>query len=281
MKKTFKWATVILLLQLLLAACSKIDWIDVWHGGNKTQLCDVASFTLGYYSNQPNPFFFTKTYDPSGKYVKEIDAAFNNVRYPDDLIHCPLRVEYKPSKIYFVRMENPFDTVVTACLDYQGRVIRTNSHNWIFENVFKYRNNRLFSIQNNMWTDTCEYDTRGNILSMSHYVDYGEYGGIDRNGYFYTYDYSKKAKQQAYFEETRDINNDFTLMQYMGFFPELNPVNMRISSHNGLKNGYGFQLYMGNHVLDSKGKLVQYNLLTPPEENQQVITHALLTWQCK
>lgn len=283
MKHVFKWTAVLLLMQVWFTGCSKIDWNDVWHDGNKTQRCDAASFMLGVNSDQVNPFFFTKVYDPSGKYVKEINAAFNNVRYPADLVHYPLRLEYKPSKIYFIRMESPFDTVVTAWLNHQGRVSYTSSKGGTYENTFVYRNNRLFSIQ---WhteafgvTDTCVYDVYGNIMSIAHYESF--YG--ERDGYFYEYDYAKKAKQQVYFEETRNINNDFTLMQYMGFFPELNPVNLRTHSKLGLQQGYGFENYIGNHLLDAKGKLIQYDLLTPPGTtgDQQIITRAFLTWNCK
>lgn len=280
MRNTFLRGTFILPLLLFMASCSKIDWNNVWHDGNKSKSCDVESFLVDLDTPLPFPYLFTKQYDPSGKYIKEINASFNIIASLEDLPHYRLRLEYRPSKIYFIRMESPYDTVVTAWLNQQGRVIRTSSQNGTWESKFVYRNNRLFSIQ---WpeaygiTDTCEYDAYGNILSIAHYVDYYF---VDREGYFYEYDYSKQGKQQFYLEEIRFINNDFTLMQYMGFFPELNPRHLRTRTLIGQKS-FAFGQYLANHVLDAKGKLLQYDIVTPPGQPQVTITQAHLTWNCK
>lgn len=280
MRNSFLRGLFILPLLLFMLSCSKIDWNNVWHGGNKSHQCDVSAFTMSVDPVPSFPFLFQKKYDPSGKNIKEINCSFPNLVYPfpDSLPHYRLRLEYKSQKIFFIRMEAPFDTVVTAYLNAQGRVVRTISRNEILENKFEYRNNRLFSVtyRTNEWgmTDTCVYDSYGNILSIARMESEG------RHGYLYDYDYSRKAKQQIYIEYTRSFNNDFTLMQYMGFFPELNPVHLRTRSRFGQENVYMFREDIVNHKLDAQGKMTGYDI-TSPGDPQLIVTHISIKWNCK
>lgn len=282
MSNTIKGWLLLLAISVIAGSCSKLDWNDVWGDHPSANKGDVAAFRLTYYDdyNLPYPFLFAKTYDASGNYVKEINAAFNNVALPNAIRHYRLRLEYRPRVIYFIRMEAPFDTVVTALFNHQGRVIQTNSKNEVVENKFEYRNNRLFSI---FWrstapfakTDTCVYDKFGNILSIAEGNAYG------RTGYFYEYDYSRKARQQYYMEELRNINNDFTLMVYMGFFPELNPVHLRTAARMGEESVYTFNYFAFNHVFDSKGRLIKYTVYGNPDGLDTPVGEAFITWNNK
>jgi hypothetical protein len=68
-------------------------------------------------------------------------------------------------------------------------------------------------------TDTVRYDKFGNPMSY----------GFNT----YTYDYTKKGGQKFYADIFMGVESDFYLLQYLGFFPEINnPPNIRTSEAN-------------------------------------------------
>ena len=57
------------------------------------------------------------------------------------------------------------------------------------------------------------------------------------------------------------IDNGFTLLCYLGFFPELNPVHIRTHVDLGPQNGFKYwNKNIFNHQFDSEGKLTKYDV---------------------
>ena len=89
------------------------------------------------------------------------------------------------------------------------------------------------------------YDKFGNILSF--------------NGNTYQYDYSRKAKQQFYCDDFMGNCEPFYLLQYLGFFPEVNnPPNIRTHVETTVFHGD-----LTNHKFDHEGKLIGYDFYEP------------------
>jgi len=68
-------------------------------------------------------------------------------------------------------------------------------------------------------------------------------------------------------------------LQYIGLFPELQPVNLRTSTKVTWGNNYlAYQMNIGNHQVDGQGKLVSYDVMSPGSE--QAISHYNINWSC-
>lgn len=274
MRNSVMRGMVILPLLLFTFSCSKIDWDDVWGHHGPLPKCDLAAYRLtSMYPDITFPFLFEKTYNPGGRQVRTIDASFFNEIA--DLIHFRLRIENKGRNIYLVNMDAPYDTSMTIRLNKYGKPESATGVEVLGSYEFYYTNNRLTSY---LWTGFglwhCQYDDQGNIISTS-------YPGGD--GYLYDYDYSKKATQQFYMDELRFIDDGMTLMQYLGLFPELTPVNLRTRVRIGsTRFGYFYDRYLVNHQLDNSGRLVQYNSVSCNHGycEPEGVT-ARLEWNCR
>jgi hypothetical protein len=281
MKKIFTRTGLLLAIPLLFATCSKFDWdlFDKHHGKGD---CQVASYSLFGAPHPDIPWLFKKKFNSAGR-VTEIECAFNTLVQGTDPGDLYLRLAYHGNRVYFINKKNPYDTVVKVFLNTQGRVTHTigdgerMKNNWYY-----YRGNKLHIIEFNVadqsvHRSTCEYDNRGNILSISSINTYSN----KRDGIFYEYDYSRNAKRQFYMDETRNMNFTFTLLHYLGFFPELNPVNVRTHVRVGLETeGYILtNQTLVNHQFDAKGNLTQYDVITDSE--QYFAGTPKLSWYCK
>ena len=97
-------------------------------------------------------------------------------------------------------------------------------------------------------TDTVRYDKYGNPVSY----------GFNS----YTYDYSRKAGQKFYADVFMGIESDFYLLQYLGFFPEINnPPNVRMSEKNSDAAEGG---PLAGQTFDAQGKLTGFSLQGEP-----------------
>jgi hypothetical protein len=92
----------------------------------------------------------------------------------------------------------------------------------------------------------------------------------------YEYDYSKKGKEQFYSEDYQGNDWPFYLLQYLGFFPEVNsPVNIR--THIVGSGDYYGSFF--NHTFDAEGKLISYDFGNPPGTVGDP-PDVTITWNC-
>jgi hypothetical protein len=267
-----KIALVSLLLSLLFLSCNKDDDFP-----NALMKCQVSEFHLATYDLYFTdfPFLFKKTYDPSGKILKEISCLFWNDQPPTSQFVTPhdLVINSHGRKIFLLNKHDLLDTVVKITLNIAGRpesceskkeLNESNGKNFSETEHFVYKYNRLVFVQATSasvfspipYTSTYPlvYDNYGNMLSFG--------------GNVYQYDYNRRAKKQFYCDDLMATNNGFYLLQYLGFFPEVNsPVNLR-------KHGFAttFQGDFNNHTFDSDGKLTGYYFGG---------LKATITWNCK
>ncbi len=272
MKNSFR-AFLFSILWLLIAFgswnCNKIQ--DFVQGLPDCLVQQYSVSNLG-----TSPYLFKKTYDKSGKFVEEIDLCFYGFQ-PRILQSLILKSNQK--KLWLVYKSHPLDTAFVITFNNAGRpaTITSNTSTPGFQTTFTYLNNRLDSVKHmgDFGKFKCFYDQNGNILSMKKFEpDLGVYSGS-----FYEYDYSKRIKTQVYFDELIGFSKEgMTLLQYLDFFPELNPRNIRIRTRAGLETHYFLGNYgLVNHQVDGEGKLISYQLIPDigPSFSQQGII-----WKC-
>lgn len=265
-------------IPLLFSTCNKVDWHDVF-GSHGKKDCQLQSYNLNWDYDFGFPFLFEKKFNRAGDRVTEINCSFHNIFPFGGPIHFDLRVVYNGSEVYLINKLAPFDTTLKVFLNAQGRVRECLGTGYIPRNKYFYQGNRLRAIEvDGFYHDTCIYDNRGNILSIAVPAAPGE----PSYGFFYEYDYSRKAKQQFYLDETRDLNVNFALLQYLGAFPELDPVNVRTRSRTGFSDGSTlWDATLVNHRFDSQGRLLGYDIGFEDGDSVVATKGPSLTWKCK
>jgi hypothetical protein len=262
-------------ITLLFTTCNKIDWDFLRHHPKND--CDVQSYYLTL-DHGPVPLLFEKKYNTAGNRITEIVCTFFNVISPDSALK--LRVAYHGLVIYLVNAYNPLDTTMKIYLNPKGRVRECIGKLGMDYTRFYYDgNDRLKNIEADFGDfivkDTCEYDSYGNILSITH----KDRSNV-RVGNFYQYDYSKKGKRQFYHDEP-GFSDDFSLAQYLGLFPELEPVHIRTHVRVGLEVGiFLWDKYLVNHQFDAKGRLKQYDIAND-SGGTDLSFQAFVNWRCK
>lgn len=239
--------------------------------------CQVAEYHVpqfDQYFPTPPPYLFRKTFDPSGKIVKEMACGFLNDDVPEFIAGYLLDVTIaqKDHRVFLVRADSGKkvapDTLATIYLNGEGRpdscIGRPGSDPEAGSNAYEleyyhYKDNRLQTVQHDILyagsdglrflkTDTVRYDKYGNPVS---------YGFSS-----YTYDYSRKAGQKFYADVFMGIESDFYLLQYLGFFPEINnPPNVRMSEKNSDAAEGG---PLAGQTFDAQGKLTGFSLQGEP-----------------
>ena len=96
----------------------------------------------------------------------------------------------------------------------------------------------------NLHVSHFEYDVYDNLIKVD------ETGTSDDFDFTYTYDLTRKANQQFYFDESRSsIHSGYHVAIFMGWFPELNPKHVRVRTEFGGLFGGGYHQYF-NHVFE-------------------------------
>lgn len=247
----------------------------------KKDLCLISSFS---YSNTsvPSKTIFTNHYDLSGRTL-EVEAGlfsggsvFSNMN---------LNVKWTGSAIAFINADAPLDTVLIATINKKGRIqeiVAGNKPNSEFlPTTFTYNNNQLQSMSITLGghanTSNFNYDSRGNLVSITDLptTSVPIPGKVE-----YQYAANEKASDQFYFDEPRGFSwNSFSLLQYIGLFPELQPTNLRTSTKVTWGNNYqAYYMNIGNHQMDAQGKLVSYDIMSPT--SSQAISHYNINWTC-
>ena len=267
-----------------LFSCQKVNSINDEEVANKKKpkdLCLISSFG---YSNPAisQQTIFTNHYDLSGRSM-EVEAGmfsggvvFSNIT---------LSLKWINGGVAFVNANAPQDTILIASFNKKGRVekiIAGNKQNTNFlPTTFDYDKNGLramyITLAGNTLTSYFNYDQKGNLISIADApsTSVSIPGKVE-----YTYDPNQKANNQFYFDEPRGFSwNTFSLLQYIGLFPELQPTNLRTSTRVTWGNNYqAYHMDIVNQQLDANGKLISYDIASPGSNT--TISHFNINWSC-
>ena len=268
-----------------LFSCQKVNSVNDEEIADKRKpkkdFCLISSFG---YSNPaiPQQSIFTNHYDPSGRSL-EVEAGmfsggvvFSNIT---------LSLKWVNGGVAFVNANAQQDTILIASFNKKGRVdkiIAGNKPNGNFlPTSFDYDKNGLramyITLAGNTLTSYFNYDPEGNLISIADApsTSVSIPGKVE-----YTYDPHQKANDQFYFDEPRGFSwNSFSLLQYIGLFPELQPQNLRTSTKVMWGNNYqAYHMNIVNQQLDANGKLVSYDVASPGSNT--TISHYNINWSC-
>lgn len=269
----------------LLFSCKKNDLSvndnQEVSGKKKNALCEISSFryNTGSENGTVNKYIFQKQNDPvTGKLQKVTAAVYQGGAIMNT---TTFDVHWSSGSVAFIRSGTTTDTVLVASLNAQGKPVdvvagNTPDFNYL-PTSFEYNNNRLsaMKIQNAGRTlvSRYQYDDRDNCLAI---VDDAQ--GSEVPGHVeYTYQ-NKKADQQLYLDEPRPFSwNTFSLMQFSGLFPELQPTHLRTGVKVFWANNYkAYDVELVNHQVNG-GKLVKYEVSFG---GNNATNAQFIDWQC-
>jgi hypothetical protein len=242
--------------------------------------CQVAEYHDsqydGFFTTKP-PYLFRKTFDPSGRIATEMACGFANDNVPVPSLQLDVLISQKDRRVFLIRADSGKriapDTLVTIYFNREGRpdscIGRPGSdpeagsapggYEWEY---YYYKDGKIQTIKHTIFeggessasfsgTDTVHYDKYGNPVSY----------GFNS----YTYDYTRKGGQKFYLDVFMNDEADFYLLQYLGFFPEINnPPNLQLSSYNS-DGAAGGPLPV--QQFDAQGKLTGFGAIS-------------ITWNC-
>jgi len=250
-------------LILMLIACQKHDPCP--KPSKEETTCDLVKSILINISTDYNDTFsqYRKVYDAYSRVSKVVAGIF--VLALDDSV--TLALAYKGSTVYFLDVKRPSDTFLIARFDSRNRLARIEpgNVNTMYEDfetdTFTYSGDRLTGYSTFVandgdpyeFTTRLTYDGNGNIIHM---------GEDDSTGMFYTYDLSATAMRQFYSDDFHfNVLNSFYLAEFMGWLPDLMPVNKRLTAKE--IDPDNFELVdntLSNHVYDDNGNLLSYEI---------------------
>jgi len=284
MKKSLTYATLLAGTAFSLFSCQKVNSVqeDLEEKKHKNkELCLISSFS---YSNSAVPLqtIFTNRYDLAGRSLEVEAGVFSGGAI---VANKPFNIKWASNGLAFLDANSLSDTVLIAYFDRKGRVEKISAGNApsqdFLPTTFQYSNNRLSSmgitLAGNVLMSYFDYDQNGNIVSIS---DAPTTSVPNPGKVEYVYATNEKAKQQFYFDEPRKFSwNSFTLLQYVGLFPELEPVNLRTSTKVNWGNNYqAYYMNITNHQMDQNGKLLNYDIVSPG--NGTTISRYNINWTC-
>lgn len=190
-----------------------------------------------------------------------------------------IRIESE-GQVAFTSAAKPSDTVLVAYFNSEGRVASVKQgdaadFNFLPAN-FYYKNGRLsnYDMDQDAVLTKAEfsYDQRGNIVRISEKTGEESLAVTE-----YSYDPYNRAAAQVYQEVSGTFNNSFALLQYAGYFPELNPSSLRTRTRVVWDGDYEvYNLRLANHKKDLNGLLTSYDIVD--EDNNVLRTH-LVSWK--
>lgn len=262
-------ALAVIAALLLLHSCTKSFPPNQVFPDPLTGDDQVAEYHIPFYDSYfmtKIPYLFRKTYDPSGKILKEIVCSFTDDLTPSSLLEfrLDLTVQQKGRIVYLIKKDslqkNPPDTTVRIYLNSKGRPDSCVGTNALDPDAggrppestyYFYKDNRLQVVRNVLLNGGPIPTSGGDTI---HYDKYGNPSSFGENSY--QYDYTRTAKQQFYCDDYMGGDDEFYLLQYLGYFPEVtSPVNIRIRVVT-LDVTEGFPL--SNHQFDAQGRLISY-----------------------
>jgi hypothetical protein len=246
--------------------------------------CQVAEYhdpQFDQFYPTPPPVLFRKTFDPSGRVVQEMTCSFLNDNVPQFLTDLLLdfTIAQRDRRVFLINAGGGVkvipDTLAIIYLNAEGRpdscIGRPGSDPESGSNAYEleyysYKDNRVQLIKHTIIADG-EHNV---YFQGADTVRYDRYGNPVSYGFnTYTYDYTKKGGQKFYADIFMGIESDFYLLQYLGFFPEINnPPNLRTSEHNSDASEGGT---LTGQTFDAQDKLTGFTLAG---ENISI------TWNC-
>ncbi len=244
--------------------------------------CQVAEYhnpQFDPFFPTPPPYLFRKTFGPGG-ILREMACGFANDNPPFEIqdFLLDVNIAQRDSRVFLIRNDSgkhlPPDTLLTVYLNRQGRPDscigrpgsdpETGSTGFEWE-YYSYKDGRVNVIKHTTFHED------GNFFSGMDTVHYDRYGNPVSFGFnTYTYDYTRKGGQKFYLDVFMNNEADFYLLQYLGFFPEINnPPNLRTSTFNSDAAEGGA---LGVQHFDAEGKLTSFG-----PEGEGKIT---ISWNC-
>ena len=284
MKRSLTYLTLIAGTAFSLLSCQKMnsarEEIEEKKHKNK-DLCFISSFS---YSNSYIPLqtIFTNRFDLAGRSLEVEAGVFSGGSI---VSNKPFRIDWANTGLAFMDANASHDTILVAFFDRNGRIEKIVPGNKpsqdFLPTTFQYSNNKLASmgitLAGKTETTYFDYDTKGNIISITDAptTSVPIPGKVE-----YGYATNEKAQAQFYFDEPRKFSwNSFSLLQYVGLFPELQPNNLRTSTKVNWGNNYqAYHMDIANHQIDPSGKLVSYDIVSPGSGN--TISHFNINWTC-
>lgn len=273
---------LILASSTILFSCEKADLVAENPAvvNKKQSDCEVVAFryTTQTPTGTTNQYVFRKQNDPSTGKLQQITAAvYQGGAISSTII---LDVQWTTNSVSFVKAGSA-DTVLVASLNAQGKPVSVAGGNKPDANFlptsFEYNNNRLaainVSLAGNQLISRFTYDDKGNCILIQDDAQ----GSMTPGRVEYTYD-NKKADRQLYLDEPRTFSwNTFSLMQFSGFFPELQPTQLRTGVKVFWANNYKvYDVSLINHDVQG-GNLRKYDVSFPG--GTTTIPH-YTEWQC-
>jgi len=285
MKKRLPLVSVLACTLFTLFSCQKVNSVNddelLDKKKNKKDLCLISSFG---YSNPsvPSQTIFTNHYDFAGRTLQVEAGVFNAGAIVSNTV---FNVEWSPAGIAFTNANAHADTILFATFDRRGRIdkiVPGNKPDFEFlPTAFEYTGNRLSGMRITLAgadnVSYFNYDSKGNLTLINDLPtpSVPVPGRVE-----YQYASNQKASGQFYFDEPRKFSwNTFSLLQYIGLFPELQPVNLRTSTKVNWGNNYqAYYMNIANQQLDQQGKLVGYDVVSPGSGS--TISHYNINWSC-
>jgi hypothetical protein len=284
MKRSNAYVSGLLLASsTILFSCKKTDLPADYEQvvEKKKATCEIASFRYNTATENgtETKYVFQKQNDPAtGKLKQVIAAVYQGGAIMNTVV---FDVHWNAGSVAFLRAGTTTDTVLFASLNAQGKpadvvVGNTPDFNYL-PTSFEYNNNRLaaMKIQNagQVLVSRYQYDGRNNCISIIDDALASEIPGHVE----YAYD-SRKVDQQVYLDEPRPFSwNTFSLMQFSGFFPELQPATLRSGVKVFWANNYkAYDVQLVNHQIVD-GKLTQYEVSFGGTSTP---TARFIDWQC-
>lgn len=275
--KQITFALAACLLFTAFSSCNKIIPVQSGFPNPLTGDNQVADFHIdiydGFFTNPP--YLFDKTFDPSGKILKEIAFSFNDDIGVGDLptYTYDLLVESKGNVVYLIE-KGAADTAFRLYLNAQGRpdscigtvqFIPDQAYGTESE-YYYYKDSRFLAVKDELKNssntivyasiDTMKYDSYGNPLSF--------------RGNSYQYDYSRAVSLQFLCDDFTGGDDLFYLMEYLGYFQEItSPANLRTTLTNATDPTGASET---DQLFDKEGRLISYTMLGQPET---------ITWNSK
>jgi hypothetical protein len=262
--------TAVIIIALLVTTCKKQDYCPEPPKADST--CDLMQSSLDYTYQEETYNYpaYQKAYDASGRVTKVVAVRYTYAR--DDSTIMALK--YKGRTVYFLDEKNQTDTILIASFDAKKRLLKMAMGNVDADETefvtfqFTYEGDRLSSyaslteFEGAIYEDKrlLTYDTHGNIIRI-YGPDFTETEGV-----FYTYDLSVTAKRQWYSDEFDGWwYNTVYLAQFLGWLPDLMPVNKRLTSIDIVQDSEddpeeipNVDNVLTNHVYDEHGNLLSY-----------------------
>lgn len=259
------------------SSCSKVEQLNqeeevaalrpvVNAGAN----CQAVAYTTTNLSDASSSYqTFQKTLDPATGKVNYIKAGIYSLMVSE---YLEMNLHWQNNRVAFTAASNSADTILIAHFDKKGLLVSITQGNAPNENYlptnFQYKNGKLsamrINFQGSQLVSNFTYDKNGNCKKIQELP----LNGQDMGYVEYEYNTGVKATNQVYFDEPRGFTrNTFSLAEYMGWLPGLNPVNLRTHTKVVWEDGYeAHNVYYKNHVTDGTGKLTKYEVAFSPSD---------------